>query len=161
MSTEQRHKALVKMEGGKPTLHFYKPKTFANCLSNHIERDVYVIIEDQVADKSISQLGFYNAGIIRDSCMNSEQFGGWEHFEIANFFEDMFLTEIIYKDRDTLTGKITEEVKVRLRVSMLNEKSMSEFIEKVIRWLANEGIPVKDPELYVMNKYRTVRVKTG
>jgi len=152
-----RHKALVKMVGDKPHLQFYKPTPFLNDLSQYVESNVYVMIEAEINSKSLNQLGFYNGGIIRDSCMQSEQFGGWEHLEIASFFEDMFLSESLVQIRKTPNGDIPEQIHVRRRVSGLNEKEMSEFIEKVIRWLAMEDIPVRDPDLYVMNKYRTVK----
>ena len=158
--SELRFKACVKPgSDGKPLMVFYKPAAFRNELFHYLEKDVWINIEPVVLDKTINQLGFYRAGIIRDACMNSEYFVGWQEEEIADYLEDMFLTEPTSMEIHLSDGN-TQFVMFnrRGRVSSLNIDQMNKFIESCIRYLAQEGIPVKDPEDYIVGKYRKVTI---
>lgn len=90
-----------------------------------------------------SQYSYYRKAII-GTCEQSEMFGGWLKVEIAKFFEEMFLSETIIKrlPAGTWTNKITRSV------ANLSTIEMSEFIEKVIAWLAQNNISIGSPEDY-------------
>ena len=94
---------------------------------------------------SDSQYAYYRKGIIA-TCLTTEMFGGWEADEIAKFLEEMFLSETTIKrlPAGTWSNKITRTI------ANLSTIEMSEFIEKVIAWLAQNNISIKSPEEYFL-----------
>lgn len=91
---------------------------------------------------------FYRGGIIKE-CLQYEMFGGWTKEEVHDFFAKKYLSyevdeKIIDEQGNTKLHRVS---KIR-STSDLNSKEMSEYCEKVIRWLAYHSIIIKDPEQY-------------
>lgn len=109
-------------------------------------------IREKLKKPSQGTHGYYRGGII-STCLVSEKFGGWNEDEIHDLFCNLFLKTTIEKVFGD-TGR-TEITKV-LSTSDLNQAEMNEFIERVIAWLATEGIEVLNPEQYNLTKYRKI-----
>lgn len=91
-----------------------------------------------------SQFGYLYGGIYREA-LRSNKFASWTEDQMEHFFGDMFLAERITIE---LPGKPVEVKRVIRSTASLTRRELSEFIEKVIAWLANEGIVVSGPEDY-------------
>jgi hypothetical protein len=93
------------------------------------------------------------AGIIRKTCVQSDLFEGWDEDDIYDWFVNKFFTVIVLKTLGT-----GEQVEVRKEFSMKNcgRKRASEFIEKVLRFLAERGIYPLSPEEYFNGIYSSI-----
>jgi hypothetical protein len=122
------------------------PSIYNNALQAYNNKIVDVFIIEHEEPKSSSQLGFYHGIIIRKVCMNTEAFRGWEENEIDKFFRSLFL---VTRDWRVIEGRRYEIVNTE-SFSTISKKRLSVFIDKVINWLATQGIVVPDPsEVYV------------
>lgn len=144
------HRGIV--ENGE--IKYFSPSLRKQDLLLFEGQGVTVITELDIEPNSSSQYGFYHAGIIRDSCMKHEDFGGWTESEIDKFFKKMFLTIKIVKE---LQGELYE-LDYELKIEKLGMKKMAIFLQKVIDYLISKNIPVRDPDLYLKRKYRGIRL---
>jgi len=107
------------------------------------------IIKEKHQSPSRSQHNYYRGGIL-PACHKSEHFSYFDKTEDIHedYFSEKFLTykkEVqIDNERYLITRKIS--------TSSLNQKEMSEFIERVIARCSELGIMVPDPNEYY-NKY--------
>lgn len=106
------------------------------------------IIKKKAKAVSSRSKGFYFGGIIR-VCSGQEMFGGWTEDDIHDYFAGMFLSHYAEeKAFNTKKETFTKTVQKVKSISSLNSKEMSEYIEKVISWLAYHGIEIETPEQY-------------
>lgn len=145
-----QHKGIVK-DG---EVVFYSPTLRKQELAVFENQEVIEIIEATIAENTSSQYGYYFAGIIRDSCMKHESFGGWSEREIDDFLREKFLTVITYKN---FAGMLVKVVSIK-KIEKLGAKRMAKYVEEVIAFLTQEGIPVKDPGNYLNRKYRSIKL---
>lgn len=149
MEGQIRHLGVVK--NGK--FQAYKPELLKSELQEKEGQPVYLLVQDYEVEKTTDELGYYYGGIIAGTCMRTEIFGGWEKEEIDDFFQTMFLDEHITK---MMKGEVVSFNR-RNRISKLTKKNMSMFINKVIQYLASEGIVVLPSEMYLKSKYRAIK----
>lgn len=135
---------------------YYKQPMHQQLLASLEGKEFEETLQERFVDTTPDQMGYFRAGIIRHACMESEDFGGWSEQEIANHFAEKFLTftkakQILFKGKQTGI-----EIKVTESTANLGKKRMSEFIEKVLNYLAEEHevFPLS-PDDYMANKYAT------
>lgn len=112
---------------------------------------------DEEREKPSGDQHAYYRGAVIETGLTAECFGGWTRDELHSFFVDEFLgidrmVEIKLKD-GTIKKKIQRD---KPSLADLNKKEMSEYVEKCIAFLANEGITVYDSNVYKLNKYKTI-----
>lgn len=140
---EPRVKFFGRVKGG--ALHFYKPAMFQEFVSHLENKEFEVTLQERFYETTHDQHGYYRAGIIKHTCMQTEIFGGWLESEIHGFFTGLFLSYT-----KMMAGK---EVKFIESTGTLGKKKMTEYIEKVINWLSQHEIYVLTPEEYYAGKY--------
>lgn len=100
--------------------------------------------------------GYYYGAVI-GTALEFEMFGGWEKDEVDDFFSDMFLsyTKTLclknFNEEDTLYTVR----KVESKGNGFSSKKMRLFTDKVIGWLAENGIIVPPSEAWHLGKYKT------
>lgn len=108
------------------------------------------VTTEELSEKSPNLLAYYYGGIINATCYkNSNLFPGMSEREISSFFENEFLSYVATK---VIAGKTCRFI-VRDRISGLSSKRKSEFIERVIQWLAENEVVVLSPYEYKYGKY--------
>jgi len=116
------------------------------------DKEFEMILRPKEDEVSESQHGYYRAGICRWLVKNTEEFGGWLEEEVHQFFADMFLGVT----RIFLHKEEHHEKRIVLSTGSLNKEEMSEFVMRVLAWLAGHGITPPDPETINIKKYRKV-----
>jgi hypothetical protein len=91
-----------------------------------------------------NQYGYLYGGIYRETLLTNK-FKGWTEDELEKFFGELFLGDRITIE---VSGEPVKVKRIVKSTSSLTHKELSEFIERVIAWLANEGIAVSGPEDY-------------
>lgn len=103
------------------------------------------------------QYAYYRGAVI-ETALQAECFGGWEADEVDKEFSDMFLgidRQVYYQRKDgTVISRITRFVPSK--DSSFPKKQMAEFIDKCIMFLAKEGIEVHSPEIYKLNRFKSI-----
>jgi len=151
MSLTFRHFGLVK----KGNLIYYNTDLLQQSIKDLEGKEFELVLKEKYKKASEDAFGYYFGGIIQEA-LKYEIFGGWTKEEVDDFFSDMFLSYT-----KTLCIKPTngfEEFKTIRKVeskSNLSSKRMKEFTEKVIVWLAENGIIVQSSENYLLGKYKT------
>lgn len=114
------------------------------------------VMKEEHEKPSHDQHAYYRGGVI-ETGLTAECFGGWTADELHKEFADTFLgtsilVRIVRKD-----GSIVQHTRRDVpSLADLNKKEMSEYVEKCIAFLAQEGITVYDSNAYKLNKYKTV-----
>jgi len=140
-----------KIIGGK--IHFFKPHLYQTIIDKYEGKDIVVIVQERFEDTTTDQHGYYRAGIIRATCMETELFGGWTESDIHDFFAERFLS---YTKQKELGGKAVNVLKTESTAD-IGKKKMRKFIDDVLNFLAEHDIFPLSPENYVMTKYRTTK----
>lgn len=150
-----------------PTYHHYGKVTngslvhynwplFKQSLASLEGKEFDLIVKEKRKRVSLDTHGYYRGGIIRE-CLQYEIFGGWEEEDVHDFFSFEFLghtkTFMVRHDNGMISYRNLKKVP---STADLSQKEMNEYIEKVIAWLANEGIVVHSPEDYYLGKYKTI-----
>lgn len=151
----------------EPTIHFYgtvkngsrqyyKNPMHQQLLASLEGKEFEETLRERFVDTTPDQMGYYRAGIIRHACMESEDFGGWSEKEISEWFGSMFL---IFAKNKVIKHKGQEQptiLVVKESTANIGKKRMSEFIEKVLHYLAEQhDIYPLSPEDYFNGKYAT------
>lgn len=122
-------------------LKIYNEKLYGNVLGFFENKQIELCIREKKKKASLSHHAYYR-GIIIPACMNSELFGGWRKDEIHKLFAGMFLKDVMTKE---INGKmkITETT---LSTADISAKQMNDFIQEVIKWMAEQNIQIPNPE---------------
>lgn len=133
-----------------PELH----QEYVNALEG---KEFEEVIKIKFKRVTVDAHGFYRAGVIKE-CTNYEIFAGWEEKEIHEFFAKMFLSYT--KLEKYIENGVTKqrEVTYTQSTSLLSGKEMFNYTDKVIQWLAQEGIVIHTPESYILGKYKTKQI---
>lgn len=114
------------------------------------------VIQKRKKEASKNQYGYLFGGIFADA-LEYETFDGWTVKELEQFFVEMFLSHRITKDILNEDGsKTSVNFLIKGSLSGIDKESMQKFIDKVIRFLAEQGIVIKNPEEYYYGKYQSV-----
>lgn len=119
-----------------------RPNLYNSILDQYEGKRVSYHITEIIPDKTPGQLGYYYAGIIRTSCMNSSAFAGWEEKRI-----DTFLRLHVGGTYNKLGFLVPFDI------SESNEQEMSNYIQQVIIYLSSEHhIEILSPDEYKYGK---------
>jgi hypothetical protein len=127
----------------------FDPVRSANKLKQFEGQIIDVVYQLHEEPKSQNQLGYLWQGIIKSVCMKTEMFGGWTKDEIYEFFCGYFLLD--FKELVDVNGEV-QAVMVVKSLSRLNKRETAEFIDKIIRWLAEQDIYVPSPDEWIQRK---------
>ena len=130
---------------------FYNQRLYIDTCKALEGQEFELIIVKKHKKPSTSTYGYYRAGIIR-FCSQLAIFDGWTEDEIHDYWQKEFLSypKIIYMPSGKPINKI-----ITISTTVLNQDEMNEYIEKICRNLAEQGIIVPQPETFYLNKYRT------
>ena len=149
-----RHYGVVR--NGKVRLHNLK---LYNINKEALEgKQIEFTIKEVHESPTLDQYAYYRGAVI-ETALTAECFGGWSGDEVDKELSDMFLgidrmVEYTRKDGDKV-NKITRYVPSK--DGSFPKKSMAEFIDKCIMFLAQENVIVHTPEEYKLNKYQTLK----
>ena len=115
-------------------------------------KKISVTIEEYREKATKDQFGFLFGGII-PTALEHECYAGWEKRELVNHFENEFLMEPVRKFKKINNKEVACPIWIARKVSELDTKEMTIFIEKIIARLAEEGIVVLSPDEYKTKKY--------
>lgn len=136
------------------SLFFYNKALFQQSTDLLRGKEFDIIIKEKHKKVSLDTHGYYRGGVIKEA-LQYEIFGGWDEGDLHNFFASEFLreTKILSLSKE---GAVHQAPVTSIRsTASLNQSEMNEFVEKVIRWLANEGIVIHSPEEYYLGRYKT------
>lgn len=133
---------------------YYRPELYLRQIQLLEGKEFEERIKEKFVKPSTSTHAFYRGAII-PTCLLTEKFGGWSEDEIHTFFTNMYLSRTIEKVFES-SGEVVELKEIDSTGS-LNQKEMNIFIERVLAFLADEGIEVLSPEQYSLSKYRIVK----
>ncbi len=151
--------------GSEPTVRFYgkvvdgerkyyRPQQHRALIQSLEGKEFEEKLQAKFEDESDEQHGYYRGGIVRATCMQTELFGGWTEKAIHKHFASLFLK---YVQRNELhkkdgTVEVVEDVVIESTGS-LGKKRMSEFIDKVLHYLAEQEIYPLTPQEYYYGRY--------
>lgn len=108
-------------------------------------KEVEMLIREKKERKSSSQLALYFGVIIKKYCMPDEQFGGWDEWDIDQYFRwELTKHNKTVKDQTFLA---VDDIRT------YTKEQMTIFIEGVLNILAEMNIYIDDPEQFKLNKY--------
>lgn len=134
---------------------YYNPALYKETITSLEGKEFEEVIKQKHKRVSEDAHGYYRGGVL-GTALEFEMFGGWTKDDLHDFFAKMFLSykkSLILKYDDGT--ECVETIKKTQSTSGLNSKEMTEFVDKVIQWLAEQGIVVLPPEQYVLGKYKT------
>lgn len=113
-----------------------------------------LVLKEKHKRVSLDTHGFYRGGIVKE-CLQYEIFGGWNEDDVHDFFADMFLSYTRTVTIKTENSVIHRNIRKTQSTAELNQREMNEYVDRVIRWLADEGIVIQSPENYFLGKYKS------
>lgn len=146
MSVEIKHIGQIDENGKKI---YYNPELYRNQIDLLRGQEFIEIIKKKHQKVTQSQHGYYR-GVILPICHKTNRF---LHFDKKDdihddYFAPKLLSEIRVVEVD---GKVNEFLKIK-SVADLNKEEMTEFIERVLADLSENGITIPSPE-ESYNKY--------
>jgi len=116
------------------------------CLKEFEGKEIEVIVKEKEKDPTLRQYGYY-FGVVLPTALEDETFGGWSKEELDAYLKSNFLQKTKLK--------ILNNVPVELRYSpskaVITKEEMTEFLNKVIIFLAQQGIIVPESHEYISN----------
>ena len=114
------------------------------CLKEYEGKEIEVIVKEKEKDPTLRQYGYYY-GVVLPTALRDETFGGWTKEELDAYLKNNFLQKTKLK--------ILNNVPVELRYSpskaIITKEEMTEFLNKVIIFLAQQGIVVPESHEYI------------
>ena len=149
----------------EPTIRFYgavkngvreylRPLLHQEMLKKLEGKQFEEVIQQRFEDESPNQHAYYRGGIIKATCMEAEAFAGLSERDIHDIFANMFLTYVRPVVVRFNGEERTFEVSHTDSTGDLGKKRMSEFIDKVLNFLAEQSIFPLTPEEYFYGKYK-------
>ena len=126
-------------------LRFDNPEMWERNRKELIGKRFELRLKEEEYKKSKEQLGYLFRGIIRGECCNSNDFTGWTEKEILHHLECELSTYL--QSVRKLDGTEVKKEYI-LTVKSMGKKQLTIFIEKVIIYLSELGINVKEPKVY-------------
>ena len=114
------------------------------CLKEFEGKEIEVVVKEKEKDPTLRQYGYYY-GVVLPTALRDETFGGWTKEELDAYLKNNFLQKTKLK--------ILNNVPVELRYSpskaIITKEEMTEFLNKVIIFLAQQGIVVPESHEYI------------
>jgi hypothetical protein len=139
---------------------YYNYPLFAQSLAELEGKEFDLIIKEKYKKVSLDTHGYYRGGVIKEA-LKYEIFGGWDEDMLHDFFASEFLRQVKVFQLQKEDGIHQAPITSIRSTSSLSQGEMNEFVDKVIRWLANEGIVIHSPEQYYLDKYKTADGETN
>lgn len=149
MSSKQQPQIIFKGRIVNGVRQYYRGLKHQKYLKSLEGKEFEEILTETDGDVTLDQHGYMRAGIIRKTCMQTDLFEGWTETEIYEYFADRHFYIPIIK---TVNG-VQKEFKHRLSMASCGIKRASEFIEAVLKELAENGIYPLSPDEYYYGKY--------
>ncbi|MCC7514513.1 MAG: hypothetical protein IT212_07455 [Bacteroidia bacterium] len=149
MKPEIRHYGIIR--GAKRI--YYNPELHTRQMQDLDGKEFEEVIKEKHVKPSTSTHGYYRGGII-SSCLTTNEFAGWDKEEVNDYFCGLFLKRVVEKIFPD--GKRVEVIHIG-STGDLNQREMNEFIETVVRYLAEKGIYILSPDEYNLTKYRIIK----
>lgn len=147
-----RHYGFIK-DGQK---HYLNPELLAISLAELEGKDFEEVIQKRKQTASKNQYGYLFGGIIPEA-LTYETFGGWDEKDLQKFFEHRFLSYTVIKDIKLANGqKVSKTIYYPGSFKGLDKDEMTIVIEKIIRFLAEQGIVIKSSDSYNYGRYQQV-----
>lgn len=114
-------------------------------------KDFELTIKERVRKATPSQYSYYFGGILQ-TCLKCEAFS---HFYTVEEIHDSVFSQMFlkYQTQAELKGVHYTATHVR-SLSGLSKKELSEFVEKVLNWCAENGIEILPAENYSNKFYK-------
>lgn len=114
-----------------------------------------LVLKEKKKHVSLDTHGYYRGGVLREA-LKYETFPNWTEDQLHDFFADMYLKEIQIKQIKFSSGhESIREVPHVISTASLSQKEMNDYIQKVIGWLAVEGIVIHPPEQYYLRMFKS------
>ena len=114
------------------------------CLKEFEGKEIEVVVKEKEKDPTLRQYGYYY-GVVLPTALKDETFGGWTKEELDAYLKNNFLQKTKLK--------ILNNVPVELRYSpskaIITKEEMTEFLNKVITFLAQQGVIVPESHEYI------------
>lgn len=129
--------------------NYYNPKLHNLMLEELEGKEFEETIKLKHKKVSLDAYGYYYGGVI-GTALKYKLFDGWRKDDVDDFFSDMFLSYHTTRllQRDEGPHEAITILKVRSKGQGFPSEDMREFTDKVIMWLAENGIVVPTSEEY-------------
>ncbi len=129
---------------------FYdNPERYRQQIASLEGRRFVEVIEKYTERRTLSQNNYYR-GIILEECLKSDLFCYYDNKE--DLHEEIFAKKFLKYVIERQVGDKKFNVTKYRSTAELNKEEFSEFINKVIIWLAQQGIVILDPQEYSLKK---------
>lgn len=126
-------------EKGNGKLYINDLPLYQALLDELVGKEVEYTLQEKQRNVTIAQYGYYH-GVILPTALKDECFGGWEKDDLDAFLTKEFLGELKMKE---IKGIPVEFRNVPSK-SGISKTEMVEFINRVIKFLAEQGIVVPE-----------------
>jgi len=136
----------------KNGVFYWEEKDLFDYKRNKLEgKRGYAIIKRDIPGKSPNQRAYYMKGIIKETCLNSECFAGWNEYEV----HDYLLKSIRGKPKIVkLKDGYERTILSPPDFASFNKEKTSVYIEEVLAFLSYQhDIHPKPAEHYKYNKF--------
>lgn len=133
-------------------VHYYKPKFVEQQILDLEGKEIGMVLFEKVPAVTEDMHGFLRGGIIRKVCMSTELFAGNSESEIYDILKEKCN---FYVNRTVIFGNESFTKKDYLHMDTCGKRRGKEFIDAIIRFLAEHDIIVPDPSEFLYNKYKS------
>lgn len=140
------------VQNGK--IKYFKPTFVEQQLLSLEGKQVGMIVFEKDPAVTEDMHGFLRGGIIRGVCMQTEMFAGNTEKEIYNILKEkcgFYIERSIHFGNETITQRDY------LHMDSCGKKRGRQFIDEIVRYLAEHDIIVPDPSEFLLNKYKSVK----
>ena len=116
------------------------------CLKEFEGKEIEVIVKEKEKDPTLRQYGYY-FGVVLPTALKDEIFGGWSKEELDAYLKSNFLQKTKLK----IINNIPVELRYSPSKAIITKEEMTEFLNKVITFLAQQGVIVPESHEYISN----------
>ena len=140
MKRKVRHRG--KVIDGK--LHLHNIDYYNLCLQEQEGKEIEIIVQQQERDPTLRQYGYYY-GVVLPTALKDETFGGWTKEELDAYLKSNYLQ----KSKMKIINNVPVELKSSPSKAAISKEEMTEFLNQVITFLAQQGIVVPESYEYI------------
>ena len=125
-------------------LHLNNVDYYTHCLKGLEGKDIEVTVQEKEKDPTLRQYGYY-FGVVLPNALEDETFGGWTKEELDAYLKSNFLQ----KSKMKIINNVPIELKYSPSKAQISKEEMTEFLRKVITFLAQQGVIVPESHEYI------------
>ena len=114
------------------------------CLKEFEGKEIEVAVKEKEKDPTLRQYGYYY-GVVLPTALKDETFGGWSKEELDAYLKSNFLQKTKLK----VINNIPVELRYSPSKAIITKEEMTEFLNKVITFLAQQGVIVPESHEYI------------